>query len=82
VPYLRAFQGFAEAFGELFGLSDVAFGFVTVACAEPRSSQRMQALQDATGIGDLTPQPKRFTMMLLGYRPFLVPSRVRLTAVK
>jgi hypothetical protein len=42
----------------------------------------MQALQDATGIGDLTPQPKRFTMMLLGYRPFLVPSRVRLTAVK
>ena len=38
VPYLRAFQGFAEAFRELSGLGEGAFGFVTVACAEPRSS--------------------------------------------
>ena len=39
VPYLRAFQGFAEAFRELSGLGEGAFGFVAVACAEPRSSQ-------------------------------------------
>ena len=37
LPYLRAFQGFAETFRELFGLGEVALGFVAVACAEPRS---------------------------------------------
>jgi hypothetical protein len=38
LPYLRAFQGFAEAFRELLSLGEVAFGFVAVAGAEPRSS--------------------------------------------
>jgi hypothetical protein len=33
VPDLRAFQGFAEGFCELFGLGEVARGFVTVADA-------------------------------------------------
>ena len=37
VPDLRAFQGFAETSRELLPLGEVAFGFVTVACAEPRS---------------------------------------------
>ena len=72
MPYLRAFQGFAEAFRELFGLGEVAFGFVAVARAEPRSSQRVQALQDAAGVGDLTPQPERFTVVVLGCGPFLL----------
>ena len=72
VPDLRAFQGFAEAFRELFGLGEVAFGFVAVACAEPRSSQRVQALQDAARVGDLTAQPERFTVVVLGCGPFLL----------
>ena len=50
VPYLRAFQGFAEAFRELLGLGEEAFGVVTVAapsrarpsacrlCRTPRAS--------------------------------------------
>ena len=72
VPYLRAFQGFAEAFRELLGLGEVAFGVVAVACAEPRSSQRVQALQDAAGVGDLTPQPQRLTVMVLGCGPVVL----------
>jgi len=71
VPYLRPFQSFAEAFRELLGLGEVAFSFVTVACAEPRSSQRLQALQDAAGVGNLAAQPERFTVVLLGCGPFL-----------
>ena len=31
----------------------------------------MQALQDAAGVGNLTAQPERFTVMMLGCRPFL-----------
>jgi hypothetical protein len=38
VPDLRAFQGFAQADRELLGLGEGAFGFVTVAAAEPRSA--------------------------------------------
>jgi len=38
VPDLRAFQSFAEAYRELLGLGEVAFGFATVAGAEPRSA--------------------------------------------
>ncbi len=71
VPYLRAFQGFAEAFRELSGLGEVTFGFVPVACAEPRSPEGVQALQDAAGVGDFTAQPERFTVVLLGCGPFL-----------
>src|SRR5262249_50838399 len=37
VPDLRAFQGFAEAVREVLRLGEVAFGFVTVARAEPRT---------------------------------------------
>src|SRR5206468_12165967 len=61
VPDLRAFQGFAEAFGELSGLGEVAFGVVAVAGAEPGPAQGVQALQDAPSVGDLTPQAERFT---------------------
>ncbi len=57
VPDLRAFQGLAQAFRELLSLGEIAFSFGTVASAEPRPPQRVQALQDATGVGDLTPQP-------------------------
>ena len=71
LPYLRAFQGFAEAFRELFGLGEVALGFVAIACAEPRSSQRVQALQDAARVGNLAAQPERFTVVVLGCGPFL-----------
>src|ERR1017187_7936977 len=71
VPYLRAFPGFAGAFRELLGLGEAAFGFAAAACAEPCSSQRVQALQDAAGVGDLTPQPERLTVMMLGCGPFL-----------
>jgi hypothetical protein len=70
VPDLRAFQGFSEAFREVFGLGDVAFGFVAVACAEPRSPESVQALQDAAGVGDFTAQPERFTVVVLGCGPF------------
>jgi len=69
VPYLRAFQGFAEAFRELSGLGEAAFGFVAVARAEPRSPQRVQALQDAAGVGDLAPQPERLMVVVLGCGP-------------
>ena len=53
------------------GLGEVAFGFVAVACAEPRSSQRVQALQDAARVGNLAAQPERFTVVVLGCGPFL-----------
>jgi hypothetical protein len=69
MPYLRAFQGFAEAFRELSGLGEVALGFVAIACAEPRSSERVQALQDTAGVSDLTLQPKRFTVVVLASGP-------------
>ncbi|HEX3964940.1 MAG TPA: hypothetical protein VHZ03_51240 [Trebonia sp.] len=58
LPDLRAFQGFAEAYRELPGLGEVAFCVVAVACAEPRSSERVQALQDTASVGDLTAQPE------------------------
>jgi hypothetical protein len=68
VPDLRAFQGFAEAFRELSGLGEAAFGFVAVACAEPRSPEGVQALQDAARVGNLAAQPERFTVVVLGRR--------------
>jgi hypothetical protein len=71
VPYLRAFQGFAEAFRELSGLGEVAFGFVAVACAEPGPAQGVQALQDAARVGNLAAQPERFTVVVLGCGPVL-----------
>ncbi len=71
VPDLRAFQGFADAVRELSGLGEVASGFVAVACAEPRSLEGVQALQDAAGVGDLAAQPERFTVVVLGGGPFL-----------
>jgi hypothetical protein len=72
VPDLGAFESFAEAVRELLGFGEVAFGLVTVACAEPCPAQRMQALQHAAGIGDLTPQAKRLTVMMLGSGPFML----------
>ena len=66
-----AFQGFAEAFGELSGLGEVAFGFVAVAGSEPGPAQGGQALQDAPSVGDLTPQAERFTVVVLRGGPFL-----------
>jgi hypothetical protein len=55
----------------LLSLGEAAFGVVAVACAEPGSSQCVQALQDAAGVGDLAPQPERLTVMMLGGGPFL-----------
>ena len=72
MPDLRAFQGFAEAFCELPGIGEMAFGVVAVACAEPGSSQRVQALQDAAGVGDFAPQPERLTVMVLGCGPVVL----------
>jgi hypothetical protein len=72
VPDLRAFQGLTKGLRELLGLGEVAFGVIAVARAEPRSSQRVQALQDAAGVGDLTPQPERLPVMLLGGGPFIL----------
>ena len=71
VPYLGAFQGFAETVRELSGLGEAAFGVVTVARAEPGSSQRVQALQYTAGVGDLTAQPQRLTVIALGRGPFV-----------
>ena len=45
LPYLRRVPTSAETSGELFGLGEVALGFIAIACAEPRSAQRVQALQ-------------------------------------
>ena len=65
-------RGFAETSRELLRLGEVALGFIAIACAEPRSSQRVQALQDAAHVGNLAAQPERFTVVVLGCGPFLL----------
>ena len=72
LPDLRALQGLTEALRELLGLAEVAFGVVTVARAQPGSAQGVKALQDAAGVGYLTPQPQGFAVKVLGRGPLVL----------
>src|SRR5262245_19253680 len=71
VPDLRTLEGLLNADRELLSLGKIILSFFTIACSEPRPSQRMQTLHDTTGISHLAPQPKGHAMIMLGTGPVL-----------